>query len=41
MSLIGVLDHIIPCDDPTIVPFSMALRERHFEQSHKIREVKS
>jgi hypothetical protein len=41
----GVLGRLPPCDVPygyaSVVPLPAALRKRHFEQSHKIREVTS
>jgi hypothetical protein len=39
----GVLGRVPPCDVPygyaSAVPLPAALLERHFEQSHEIREV--
>lgn len=39
----GVLGRVPPCDVPygyaSVVSLPVALRERYFEQSHKIREV--
>jgi hypothetical protein len=40
----GVLGRVPPCDVPygyaSVVTLPAALREKHFEPSHKIREVK-
>jgi hypothetical protein len=40
----SVLGRVPPCDVPegyaSVVPLPAALLERHFEQSHKMREVK-